>query len=89
MSYERQPDGRLRTSQPLPDEQFTVTVSAERYKSQSETLTLPEGILRELAVELQKGQDPKKGKPLTSSKLGIEVKPPRKPAADPPDVSAV
>jgi hypothetical protein len=52
--YERQPDGRLRTGQLLPDEEFTVTVSAEGYQSESEALRLPEGAIRELEVKLRK-----------------------------------
>jgi beta-lactamase regulating signal transducer with metallopeptidase domain len=54
VSYERQPDGRLRSSQLLPDEEFTVTVQAEGRQSKSETLQLPEGAVKELEVKLPK-----------------------------------
>src|SRR5262249_57609589 len=37
---EKQEDGRWRTEQMLPDEEVTVTVSAEGYKSHSEELKL-------------------------------------------------
>jgi uncharacterized GH25 family protein len=54
VSYERQEDGRLRSEQLLPDEEFTLTVSATGYQSKSETLKLPEGAVKELTVQLQK-----------------------------------
>lgn len=53
-SYEGQPDGRLRSEQLLPDEPFTVTVEAEGRQSKSETLQLPEGVVKELEVKLPK-----------------------------------
>ncbi|MEN6494531.1 MAG: hypothetical protein ABFD16_09570, partial [Thermoguttaceae bacterium] len=54
VSYERQPDGRLRSSQLLPDEEFTVTVEAEGRQAKSETLQLPEWAVKELEVKLPK-----------------------------------
>ena len=42
VSFERQDDGRWRSSQLLPDEKFTVTVEAEGYEPRSEKLKLPE-----------------------------------------------
>ena len=54
VTYERQTDGRLRSEQLLPDEDFTVTVSATGYRSRSESLELPEGTVRELTVQLRK-----------------------------------
>jgi hypothetical protein len=60
--YRRQPDGRLRTSELLPDEEFTVTVTAEGHRSKSETLRLAEGATRELEFKLVKGQDSEKPK---------------------------
>lgn len=63
VSYKRQPDGRLRTTQLLPDEPFWVTVSAAGYEPRTEKLQLPEAAVRELAVRLRKGQDSEKGKP--------------------------
>jgi beta-lactamase regulating signal transducer with metallopeptidase domain len=54
VSYERQPDGRLRSSQLLPDEEFTLTVEAEGRQSKSEKLQLPEGAVKELEVQLPK-----------------------------------
>ncbi|MGO9109351.1 MAG: hypothetical protein ACLP9L_08970 [Thermoguttaceae bacterium] len=62
VNYERQSDGRLRTEQLLPDEEFTVTVSAEGYKSRTETLKLAEGAIRELEFKLQKEREPEKAK---------------------------
>jgi beta-lactamase regulating signal transducer with metallopeptidase domain/Leucine-rich repeat (LRR) protein/5-hydroxyisourate hydrolase-like protein (transthyretin family) len=51
--YRRQSDGRLRSAGLLPDEEFTVTVIAAGYQSKSETLTLPEGAVKELEVKLK------------------------------------
>jgi protocatechuate 3,4-dioxygenase beta subunit len=54
VSYEKQEDGCRRTSQLLPDEEFTVTVEAEGYESQSAPLKLREGEVKELEVRLRK-----------------------------------
>jgi len=56
VSYEKQDDGRKRTNQLLPDEEFTVTVEAEGYEPKSEKLKLPEGAVKELEVQLKKQQ---------------------------------
>jgi hypothetical protein len=47
-----QDDGRRRTSQLLPDEEFTLTVEAEGYAPRSDTLKLSEGTVKELDVKL-------------------------------------
>jgi beta-lactamase regulating signal transducer with metallopeptidase domain/protocatechuate 3,4-dioxygenase beta subunit/Leucine-rich repeat (LRR) protein len=54
VSFERQDDGYRRTSQLLPDEEFTLTVGAEGYRSKSEKLKLTEGELKKIEVNLQK-----------------------------------
>ncbi len=51
---EKQEDGRWRTSQMLPDEEVTVTVSAQGYKSHTEELKLSEGTTRDLTPVLEK-----------------------------------
>ena len=60
--FERQGDGRWRTEQLLPDEEFTVTVEAEGYQPQSEKLKLAEGAVKELEARLKpaapKANDP-------------------------------
>ncbi|NLE37285.1 MAG: hypothetical protein GX621_04595, partial [Pirellulaceae bacterium] len=43
VSFERQNDGRWRTSQLLPDEEFTLTVEAPGHEPRSEKMSLPEG----------------------------------------------
>ena len=48
-----QKDGRWRTSQLLPDEEITVTVSSPGYESRSEKLKLAEGAVRKLEVRLK------------------------------------
>ena len=52
--FEKQDDGRRRTSQLLPDEEFTLKVEAEGYEPKSETLKIPEGAIKELDVKLAK-----------------------------------
>ena len=54
VSFEKQDDGRRRSGQLLPDEEFTVTVKAEGYEPKSEKLKLPEGEVKELEVQLKK-----------------------------------
>ena len=54
MSFARQDDGRWRSSQLLPDEEFTVTVDAPGYEPKSEKLKLSEGAVKELEVRLKK-----------------------------------
>lgn len=51
---EKQEDGRWRTSQMLPDEEITVTVSAPGYKSHTQKLKLAEGTTKDLAPVLEK-----------------------------------
>ncbi len=50
--FERQDDGRWRSAQLLPDEEFTVHVEADGYEPKAEKLTLPEGAVKELEVKL-------------------------------------
>ena len=75
VTYERQADGRLRSEQLLPDEEFTVAVSAAGCQSKSETLKLPEGAVKELDVTLKpaapKANDPT-GKP-SAAKRAIDL----------------
>jgi beta-lactamase regulating signal transducer with metallopeptidase domain len=59
VSMERQRDGRRRTSQMLPDEEVTFTVTAKGYESASETLTLPEGETKDLVLTLKKAAETK------------------------------
>jgi beta-lactamase regulating signal transducer with metallopeptidase domain/protocatechuate 3,4-dioxygenase beta subunit len=49
---EKQKDGRWRSSQLLPDEEVTVTVSADGYQPKSTRLKLPEGEVKELKLVL-------------------------------------
>lgn len=51
---EKQEDGRWRTSQLLPDEEVTVTVTAKGYKPFTEKLKLAEGVNHDLKAMLQK-----------------------------------
>ena len=54
VKFEKQSDGRRRTSGLLPDEEFTLTVEAEGYEPKSEKLKLPEGVTKELEMKLKK-----------------------------------
>jgi len=54
LSFEHQDDGRQRTSQMLPDEEVTFTVTSAGYEAASEKVTLPEGGTKELVVTLKK-----------------------------------
>jgi hypothetical protein len=54
VGFEKQNDGRKRTSQLLPDEEFTLKVDAEGYEAQSQTHQLLEGAIKELDVQLAK-----------------------------------
>lgn len=54
IGHEKQPDGRIRSSQLLPDEPFTVSISADGYHPRTETLQLKEGTTQELDVVLEK-----------------------------------
>jgi beta-lactamase regulating signal transducer with metallopeptidase domain/protocatechuate 3,4-dioxygenase beta subunit len=59
---EKQEDGRWRSSQLLPDEEITVTISAEGYKPYTEKLKVSEGVTKEIKAELEKGAAPEKKK---------------------------
>lgn len=67
INMERQNDGKYRTSQMLPDEDTTFTISAEGYASIDEKVNLKEGESKELAVTLKKadGSDDNKPSPAT------------------------
>ena len=52
--FEKQNDGRWRSEQLLPDEEFTVTVDAAGYEPKSEKLKLPEGAVKDVEVRLKK-----------------------------------
>ena len=54
VTFEKQEDGRRRSEQLLPDEEFTLTVHADGFKPKSEKLNLPEGAVKELEVKLKK-----------------------------------
>jgi beta-lactamase regulating signal transducer with metallopeptidase domain/protocatechuate 3,4-dioxygenase beta subunit len=51
---EKQEDGRWRTSQLLPDEEFTVTLSAPGYAEHKEIMKLAEGASKDLTAVLEK-----------------------------------
>jgi len=57
LSFEKQNDGRYRTSQMLPDEDVKFTVEAAGFETASETVRLPEGELKELVFTLKKAKD--------------------------------
>lgn len=57
LSFEKQNDGRYRTSQMLPDEDVKFTVEAAGYETASETVRLPEGELKELVLTLKKAKE--------------------------------
>jgi beta-lactamase regulating signal transducer with metallopeptidase domain/protocatechuate 3,4-dioxygenase beta subunit len=59
---EKQEDGRWRSSQLLPDEEITVTISADGYKPYTEKIELAEGVNKEIKAELEKGATPEKKK---------------------------
>ncbi|MBI2826518.1 MAG: carboxypeptidase regulatory-like domain-containing protein [Planctomycetia bacterium] len=52
--FEKQPDGRFRSEQWLPDEPTRFVVSAEGYEEAEETLSLPEGEQKELVLVMKK-----------------------------------
>ncbi len=54
VSFEKPENANPRTSQLLPDEEFTLTVEAEGYEPKSEKLSLPEGAVKELEVQMKK-----------------------------------
>jgi protocatechuate 3,4-dioxygenase beta subunit len=54
MNFQRQDDGKFRTSQMLPDEEMTVTVFHDEYKDSVFKVSLKEGETKEMEVELEK-----------------------------------
>ncbi len=58
LSFEKQDDGRYRTSQMLPDEDVTFTVMAKGYETVKEVVKLAEGKQKELVVTLKKAAEP-------------------------------
>ncbi len=56
VSFEWQQDGRCRSGQLLPDEDFTLTVSAEGYEEATREITLSEGEEKEVVIVLRKPQ---------------------------------
>lgn len=52
IGFEQQPGGVYRSSQLLPDEELTLTISADGYEPAIEKLNLTEGATRELKVTL-------------------------------------
>jgi hypothetical protein len=59
---EKQEDGRWRSSQLLPDEEVTVTASADGFQAGSVKVKLAEAQVKELTLELEKGEPKKDGK---------------------------
>ena len=51
--FDKQKDGRFRSESLLPDEKFTVTVTADGYRPQSRSLSLAEGTTSELDLLLE------------------------------------
>jgi hypothetical protein len=54
IGQEKQSDGRIRSTQLIPDEPFTVSVSADGFHPRTETLQLKEGTTQEFEVVLEK-----------------------------------
>ncbi len=54
LNFAAQADGRFRSKRLLPDEPLTVTATADGFKPQAETLSLPEGAVRELKIILDR-----------------------------------
>jgi beta-lactamase regulating signal transducer with metallopeptidase domain len=52
--FEKQNDGRWRSEQLLPDEDFTVTVEAPGYQPNRQQFTLPEGVTKDVEVKLKR-----------------------------------
>ncbi len=59
---EKQEDGRWRSSQLLPDEEVTVTASADGHQPKSTKLKLKEGEVKELTLVLEKAAEKKEAK---------------------------
>jgi hypothetical protein len=54
VSFEKQENGRFRSSQLFPDQEATVTGHAEGYASRSQKVKLAEGTTKEIVIELAK-----------------------------------
>ena len=52
--FEKQTDGRYRTSQMLPNKKTTFTIKADGYQDASETISLPEGEEKEITLVMKK-----------------------------------
>jgi len=61
VSFEKQEDGRFRSSQMFPDEEVTVIAYAEGYVSKPEKVKLAEGTTKEIEVVLEKAPEKKDG----------------------------
>jgi hypothetical protein len=57
VSFEKQQDGRWRSSQLLPDQDFVVTAELESFTTDEQSLSLPEGDVREVVFVMK----PKEG----------------------------
>jgi hypothetical protein len=69
LSFERQDDGRYRTSQMLPDEDVKFTVTAEGYEAASETVRLGEGQTKDIVLTLKRKDEAAKPKAARSGTL--------------------
>jgi hypothetical protein len=54
VSFEKQPDGRWRSSQLLPDEPFSIDLKKEGYTTTAQKLSLAEGEDREVVLVMKK-----------------------------------
>lgn len=54
VSFEKQEDGRFRSSQLFPDQEVTVTGHADGCEARSQTVKLAEGTTKEIVIELDK-----------------------------------
>ena len=54
VTFERQTDGRWRSEQLLPGEKFFVTGTADGYQPATESLSLKEGMTKEMEVTLRR-----------------------------------
>jgi hypothetical protein len=54
VAFERQEDGRWRSEQLLPDQEFFLTVTADGYQPVTQTISLEEGAIEEIAVTFEK-----------------------------------
>lgn len=58
VTFEHQQDGRYRTSQLVPDEKVTFTVTAKGFEPASEEISLPEGESKDLVITMKKTSAP-------------------------------